>query len=229
MIPEARSIPRARSTFMNHRRGRDIEGGTDHHLPPEEATPRRFRWIVDGHNAIFAIREWEELQVAGRRRDARLALEESLEAFGRAVGSCVWVVYDGNAIERNPDVVARPNLKSWFSIPPAEADDMICYLAAQAQHAGELPRVVTSDRRTLASALPPGCRSMEVRDFFRRVHARALFVPEKRPPEGMDEIERHFLSRSPHEDDRREARRRGPGSGPGDGAGADRQGEGPPS
>lgn len=200
---------------MDRDRTRDIEGGTSHHLPVEEATPGRFRWIVDGHNAIFAVREWEELQVAGRRRDARLALEESLEQFGRAVGVCVWVVYDGNSLERNPDVLALPNLKSWFSMPPTEADDMICFLAGQALRAREQPVVVTSDRRTLTPALPNGCRWMEVRHFFRRVHTRALFVPEKRPVEGMDEIERHFLSISPHEEDRREAKRRDSGSLPG--------------
>jgi hypothetical protein len=75
MMMVARTIPRARSMSMGRDRARDIEGGTTHHLPAEEANPGRFRWIIDGHNAIFAVREWEELQVAGKRRDARLALE----------------------------------------------------------------------------------------------------------------------------------------------------------
>jgi predicted RNA-binding protein with PIN domain len=199
---------------MGRDRVRDDEGGTNRHLPVEEAAPGRFRWIFDGHNAIFAVREWEELQVAGQRREARRGLEESLEAFGRAIGACITVVYDGNYLDRNPDAVSWPHLRTEYSYPPEEADDRIRFLAERSVRDGEHPVVVTSDRRTLAATLAPGARSMDVRHFFRRVHARALFVPEKRPVDGLDEIERHFLSLSPHEQDRREAEQRGPGAGP---------------
>lgn len=193
---------------MHGGRARDDEGGHGRRLPAEEATPGRFRWIVDGHNAIFAVPEWEELQVAGQRREARHALEESLEAFGRAIGSRVTVVYDGNRLERNPDAVSWPHLRTEYSFPPEEADDRIRYLAESSVRDGEHPVVVTSDRRTLAATLVLGARSMDVRHFFRRVHARALFVPEKRPVDGLDEIERHFLSVSPDPEDRNEAQRR---------------------
>jgi predicted RNA-binding protein with PIN domain len=199
---------------MGRDRARDIEGGTDCRLPAEEAAPDRFRWIVDGHNAIFAVPEWEELQVAGQRREARRGLEESLEAFGRAIGARITVVYDGNHQDRNPDAVSWPHLRTEYSFPPEEADDRIRFLAERSVRDGEHPVVVTSDRRTLAATLAPGARSMDVRHFFRRVHARALFVPEKRPVDGLDEIERHFLSQSPYAEDRREAEERGSGTGP---------------
>ena len=198
---------------MGRDRVRDVDGGANRRLPAEEATPDRFRWIVDGHNAIFAVSEWEELQVAGQRREARQGLEESLEAFGRAIGARVTVVYDGNHQDRNPDAVSWPHLRTEYSFPPEEADDRIRFLAECSVRDGEHPVVVTSDRRTLAATLAPGARSMDVRRFFRRVHARALFVPEKMPVDGLDEIERHFLSLSPDAQDRREAEQRGPGAG----------------
>jgi predicted RNA-binding protein with PIN domain len=199
---------------MGRDRTRDDEAGRNRHLPAEEATPGRFRWIIDGHNAIFAVPEWEELQVAGQRREARRGLEESLEAFGRAVGARITVVYDGNRLERNPDAVSWPHLRTDYSSPPEEADDRIRFLAERSVREGEQPVVVTSDRRTLAATLAPGVRSMDVRHFFRRVHARALFVPEKRPVDGLDEIERHFLSQSPYAEDRREAEQRDGGARP---------------
>jgi predicted RNA-binding protein with PIN domain len=211
---------------MGRDRARDTEGGANRRLSAEEASPGRFRWIVDGHNAIFAVPEWEELQVAGQRREARHGLEESLEAFGRAVGARITVVYDGNHQDRNPDAVSWPHQRTEYSFPPEEADDRIRFLAERSVRDGEHPVVVTSDRRTLAATLAPGARSMDVRHFFRRVHARALFVPEKRSVDGLDEIERHFLSRSPFAEDRREAEQRGSGTGsPG---GGDESGPGGP-
>ncbi len=200
---------------MGWERLQDRAGGADRRRPAEEAAPDRFRWIIDGHNAIFAIPEWEELQVAGQRREARLALEKSLEDFGRAIGVRVTVVYDGNHLERNPDALSWPHLRTEYSNPPEEADDRIRFLAERALRDGELPVVVTSDRRTLAATLVPGVRVMAVRDFFRRVHARALYVPEKRPVDGLEEIERHFLSQSPFSEDRREAERRNARARPG--------------
>jgi predicted RNA-binding protein with PIN domain len=160
---------------------------------PEGRHPSEHRWIVDGHNAIFAVRAWEDLQVEGRRREARLALEESLEVFGRAVGVQVWVVYDGNRLERNPDARDDPHLKTWYSNPPEEADDRIIFLALGSLRQGERPLVVTSDRRTLGSRLPAGVRVMAVERFFRGVHPRFVRAPEKWEPEGCEDIERYFL------------------------------------
>jgi predicted RNA-binding protein with PIN domain len=155
--------------------------------------PSEVRWIIDGHNAIFAVREWEDLQITGRKREARRALEENLEAFGRAIGSQIVVVYDGNEMERNPDAVSSPHLRTEYSYPPEEADDRIRYLAMQALREGEKPVVVTSDRRTLSDSLPTGARSLEVGRFYRDVYPRWNRRPEKWEPSGMEDIERHFL------------------------------------
>jgi predicted RNA-binding protein with PIN domain len=182
---------------LRERRGRRrTRGGPE---SPEELRPEQFRWIVDGHNAIFAVPEWEDLQVAGHRREARVALAESLEAFGRAIGSQIWVVFDGNRMERNPDAVSWPHLRTEYSFPPEEADDRIRFLVDQALRQGEKPVVVTSDRRTLSGTLPAGARSLEVQRFYRRVHAPRVRLPEKWDPGGMEDIERHFLGDPPEE------------------------------
>jgi len=155
---------------------------------------------VDGHNAIFARPAWERLQVEGRRREARLALEQSLQTFGRAIGRPVWVVYDGNRMERNPDALDLPHLRTWYSDPPEEADDRILFLVQRALGQGERPLVVTSDRRTLAARLPSGARSIGASDFFHRVYPRVVRSPEKWKPGGMRDIEEHFLRASGEED-----------------------------
>jgi hypothetical protein len=162
-------------------------------VPPEEGRPQQFHWIFDGHNAIFAVPEWEDLQVAGQRREARRALEESLEAFGRAIGRQVCVVYDGNHMERNPDAVSWTHLHTEYSQPPEEADDRIRFLVSRALQEGRRPLVVTSDRRTLAGTLPPGVRTVEPGHFFGRIRPRLLRKPEKWVPEDLEDIERHFL------------------------------------
>ncbi len=190
---------------MSHERRRQRPPRQDHAGGSEEERhPERFLWIVDGHNAIFAVSEWEGLQVEGRRKDARVSLEGSLEAFGRAAGTQVCVVYDGNHMERNPDAVDRLHLHSEYSLPPEEADDRIRFVAGRALRDGRRPVVVTSDRKTLADSLPEGIRWMEVRTFFRLVRGRRLRRPEKWIPDGMemDDVERFFLSRSPHPEDR---------------------------
>lgn len=185
----------------------------------EEAEPERFRWIVDGHNAIFKTAAWEALQVAGRRGEARRALEQSLQAFGRAAGVQVWVVYDGNGLERNPDIVEGPHLRSEYSCPPEVADDRIRFLAEQALRRGERPIVVTSDQRTLARSLSAEVRVIDVPGFLRGICRRIQRRPEKwSPSENLEDVERHFLRRSPHPDDRelaveRETEDRHPGLG----------------
>jgi len=186
---------------MNRHRRPSPDARDRPHLPPEEAEPERFRWIVDGHNAIFAVPEWEALQLAGEKRAARLALEESLESFGRAAGVQVVIVYDGNHLERNPDAVDRPHLRSEYSFPPEEADDRIRFLVHRALLDQEHPIVVTSDRRTLADSLPAGVRVLSVRDFFHRVRARLVRQPEKwSSSEGFEDVERHFLALAGEED-----------------------------
>ncbi|MBK8230017.1 MAG: NYN domain-containing protein [Candidatus Eisenbacteria bacterium] len=159
----------------------------------EVSRPADFQWIVDGHNAIFAVPGWERLQLEGKKREARQRLERRLEEFGRAIGRQVWVVYDGNHMERNPDAIDRTHLRSIYALPPEEADDRIRFLAEGLARAGTGAVVVTSDRRTLASTLPNGTRWMDVRAFLRDVVDPAMIEPEKSDPRGFADIERYFL------------------------------------
>jgi hypothetical protein len=63
--------------------------------------------------------------------------------------------------------------------------------------------VVTSDRRTLAGSLSPGTRVVDVPEFFHGICRRIRTRPEKwGAHEGLEDVERHFLSRSPHPEDR---------------------------
>lgn len=163
----------------------------------EDDRPGDFSWIVDGHNAIFAVEEWERLQLAGQKREARLRLERRLEEFGRAIARQVLVVYDGNQLERNPDAVDRAHLRSVYALPPEEADDRIRFLAQAELRAGRTPVVVTSDRRTLAVSLPAGIRWMEVHQFLRGPARAARSDPEKQTPTDLDDIERYWLGEAP--------------------------------
>ncbi len=175
-----------------------------------EIDPGAHRWIIDGHNVIFAVPQWESLQIEGRRAEARGALEEMLESLGRAWGVQIWLVFDGNHLERNPHQGVWPHLRAEYSNPPEEADDRILYLAGQALRAGERPLVVTSDRRTLVGRLPRGATSMGAGAFI-AWSRQFLRPPEKWVTEGLTDIERFFLSRSPFEEDRRRAEGEGEG------------------
>jgi predicted RNA-binding protein with PIN domain len=166
--------------------------------------PEAFRWIVDGHNLLFAMPDLERLQLEGRRAEARARLEERLEAFGRAIGRQVWVVFDGGEGHPPGDAVRSPHLKSIYSNPPAEADDQICTLATQWVRAGEKVAVVTSDRRTLVPRLPAAARPIAAKQFAAMMR-RSTRAPEKWVSADLGDIERALLERSPFESDRRHA------------------------
>lgn len=166
-----------------------------------EKHPERFRWIVDGHNVIFASPDLSGLQLSGDRTGARRDLEQQLESFGRAAGLQVWVVFDGNEDPRNPEVWDRPHLRTFYSGIGEEADDRICLLALQCQQKGESVVVVTSDRRTLGVQLPASARVVAADRFLRTLRIRTR-APEKWMGESLADVERHFLAQSPFAEDR---------------------------
>lgn len=171
-------------------------------IPSPVDSPRHYRWIVDGHNLLLSTPEWIRLGRLGHAPEARDALAAWVESFGRAAGVEVIVVFDGveTGSPRNP--VQRPHLRILFTHPPAEADDQIVLLAITAVRAGQPVCVVSSDRRTLGSALPEGARLISA-SAFRRLHQRMVRTPEKWvAAEDLDAVERHFLSRSPFASDR---------------------------
>lgn len=170
--------------------------------PSPSDSPRLYRWIVDGHNLLLSTREWAGDERLGSSAEARTALTAWVESFARAAGVEVDLVFDGSAGAWFQEAWERPRLRVRFTDPPAEADDQIVLLAAAAVRAGQLVCVVSSDRRTLGQALPESVRLLSTA-AFRRLHARVVRVPEKWVgAEDLDEIERHFLSRSPFASDR---------------------------
>ncbi len=158
-------------------------------------------WIIDGHNAIFALPDLQRLQTTNQRQAARQALEALLQPFARSLTRPLVVVYDGNRMPRNPEAGEQQGVLAVFSQPPdEEADDRIVFLADQAIRRGEAVTVVTNDRRSLAAALPRVARVLSV-DAFRERHLPALpAAPEPDEKhlgaEERQEIERAFLDRA---------------------------------
>jgi predicted RNA-binding protein with PIN domain len=161
------------------------------------ADVRRFRWIVDGHNAIFSHRDLEELQVGDRRREARRRLEEILERFAATYGVDVQIVYDGNRMERNPDARRGGRVESVYSLAPEEeADDRIVLIAARWIREGKAVVVVTSDRATLGARLPRQVVRVDPSELFRHLEnpMEGASTREARPPGDFSDIEAHFLA-----------------------------------
>lgn len=171
------------------------------HRPDNE--PEAFRWLVDGHNLLFAMPDLERLQRDGKRSEARAELQARLESFGRAIGRQVWVVFDGAEGFPSRDSFRSPHLETVYSNPPAEADDQICALAEQWVRSGEPVAVVTSDRKTLVPRLPELARPISSKRFLDLLR-RCTRAPEKWIADVSD-VERALLERSPFESDRRHA------------------------
>jgi len=167
--------------------------------------PRRYRWIVDGHNAIFSHPKLEALQTGEHKAEARRRLEEMLDRFAADKGLEVLVVYDGNRMERNPDARRGGRVHTVYSLPPdEEADDRIILVVEGWVRQGAKAVVISSDRATLGARLPSGVMQVEPGELFRRLRG-GVQTPPPGPPSGdFSDIEAHFLSLDPAE---RSARR----------------------
>lgn len=162
--------------------------------PPEA---RRYRWIVDGHNAIFAHPVLEQLQTGDQKGEARRRLEEMLERFAAIQGLEIRIVYDGNRMERNPDARRGGRVETVYSLAPEEeADDRIVLIAARWVQEGRPVVVVTSDRATLGARLPRSVVRVDPSELFRRIDGPSGEEDsrESRPAGDFSDIEAHFLS-----------------------------------
>ncbi len=169
-------------------------------------------WIVDGHNAIFAVGRLCRLQMEGKRQEARRRLELMLEPFARLLNRPLLLVFDGNELIPNPEAGERAGIRTLFSQPPEDADDRIVYLTEQARSRGEAVAVVTNDRRSLAPRLASGTGILAIEVFIDQ-HLQPL-LPEPRKEDGLsradrDEIAAAFLARE--DEIRQDARRRARG------------------
>jgi len=157
------------------------------------AEPRQYHWIVDGHNAIFAHRDLEAMQIAGQRAEARRRLEEMLEPFARRHDLKIQVVYDGNRTDRNPDSKRGGRVSTIYSLLPEQADDRILLIVSSRVARGEKVAVVSSDRATLGARLPAGVLRIEADEFLRRLREDRPRKEGERPEGDFGDIERHFL------------------------------------
>jgi len=123
-------------------------------------------WIMDGHNMIFAIRRLQGLQVSGQGDGARRELVERLRRFAQTRREDVLVVFDGNDLPWNPNVLREPFLEVFYA-PPREggADARIIHAARSRQKQGRRVTVVTDDVSTLARKLPEEVDYLGVQAF----------------------------------------------------------------
>ena len=169
---------------------------------------RRRTWIVDGHNAIFAVDALSHLQQTGERHEARRRLEGWLQPFAEQLVRPLCIVYDGNRMAPNPDALDARRLRTLYSQPPEEADDRIVYLAQIERQSGRPVTVVSNDRRSLIPRLPAGVVAMCVEEFFRTCVTPAQPIDARAAPPGdYQDVARHFLEREREiaEDARRDA------------------------
>ncbi len=126
-------------------------------------------WIVDGHNVIFAIPRLERLQVSGRGGEAREGLVDTLRRFALPRRQRVLIVFDGDDLARQPEVVREPFLEVTYT-PRSEggADIRILREARSLLQRGHPVTVVTNDVSTLVRELPDGVEHLEVRPFWRK-------------------------------------------------------------
>jgi predicted RNA-binding protein with PIN domain len=126
-------------------------------------------WIVDGHNVIFAIPRLENLQVSGRGEDARRDLVDTLRRFALPRSQRVLIVFDGDDLARQPDVIREPLLEIGYARKrDGGADERIVREASSLLEQGHPVTVVTNDVNTLAVKLPSGVDHLEVRPFWRK-------------------------------------------------------------
>jgi predicted RNA-binding protein with PIN domain len=118
------------------------------------------RWLVDGMNVIGSRPDgwWRDRDGEMRR------LVAELDAFARATGEPVAVVFDGRAREIEAE---RVDVRFAARRGPNAADDDIAALAAADDDAGEL-RVVTSDA-TLAGRVAATGAAVVGAGAFRRM------------------------------------------------------------
>lgn len=123
-------------------------------------------WIMDGHNMIFAIRRLQGLQVNGHGDEARRELVERLRRFAQTKREDVLVVFDGNDLPWNPDVLREESFEVVYAGPSeGGADARIIHAARLRQKEGRRVTVVTDDVSTLARKLPEGVDHLGVQAF----------------------------------------------------------------
>jgi predicted RNA-binding protein with PIN domain len=154
-------------------------------------------WIMDGHNMIFTISQLQRLQVSGLRDEARRGLVDRLRRFALTRGEKVLVVFDGNDLQWNPDVIREPLLEVVYTRrSDGEADDRIIHEARLCLEQGHHATVVSNDFRTLVKGLPEGVQHLEVQAFWLKYIQKAVGRMSK-PVEGdFSDVESEMEARA---------------------------------
>ena len=154
-------------------------------------------WIVDGHNVIFAIPQLKRLQATGRRDEARDGLLDALRRFARARNDRLLVVFDGDDLKSNQDVMRESSLEVVYSPRrPDGADERIVLEAKSRLQQGHRVTVVTNDVITLAAKLPKAVDHLKVRPFWETQIERAERKAGKRVEGDFSDVEKEMLARA---------------------------------
>ena len=154
-------------------------------------------WIMDGHNMIFAIPGLQRLQVSDRREEARRGLVDRLRRFAQSRSERVLVVFDGNDLPSNPDVLREPLLETVYARrSDGAADDRIIHEARLRLGQGHRVTVVTDDVSTLAGELPEGVRHLKVGAFWSKYIDEAVDQSSKRVEGDFSDVEREMVARA---------------------------------
>ena len=144
-------------------------------------------WIIDGHNVIFAVDVLEDLQLGGKKREARDTLSERCRAFAAAKNAEVVLVFDG-VPGYTEGAEPGPGLEIVFEAHGDKADGRILLRAEQAGR--RKVRVVTGDRG-LIERLPSGVVVVSSQAFWNQLWTRKR--KESKEPFQAPDIEQHFL------------------------------------
>jgi predicted RNA-binding protein with PIN domain len=158
-------------------------------------------WLIDGHNVIFAIPSLKDLQVTGRRDEARRSLADRLQRFAHARGERVLIVFDGTDLASHPDARRESMLEITYT-RPAEggADNRIIYEAGQRAGQRRPVTVVTNDVRTIITRLPRGVDALGAEEFWLK-HIDQPPAPGAKRVEGdFSDVEHELLAQAAVED-----------------------------
>jgi predicted RNA-binding protein with PIN domain len=129
---------------------------------------KRDHLLVDGYNLI------KSGQLFQRRNEsleqARLSLQQVLDAYSRRTATKVTLYYDGDGALKRAANSRHGQVEIEFSRSPEKADDLIMR-AVQDRHGAKWLRVITSDREIRRFAARHKIRSTSSEDFLDELEA----------------------------------------------------------
>jgi predicted RNA-binding protein with PIN domain len=150
---------------------------------------KREHLLVDGYNLIKSSQLFQAPD--DTLEQARLSLQQTLDAYGRRAKVKITLYYDGDGDLAHATQGRYGDIEFEFSRYPEKADDLIMR-AAQDKHGAKWLRVISSDREIRHFAARHKIRSTSSEDF-------------------LDELEAPLQKKATPTDPEAEARRDAPG------------------